>query len=55
VSEALPGGKGLMTLIGRVGQLSAWADAAANKSAAPMAANGRRNDTKTSEAVNRLL
>jgi len=38
-----------MTLIGRAGQLSAWADAAANRTAAPMAANGRSNDTKPPE------
>src|SRR6516164_5054129 len=55
VSEALPAGKGLMTLIGRAGQLSAWADAAANRTAAPMAANGRSNDTKTSRALNRAF
>jgi len=44
-----------MTLIGRAGQLSAWADAAANRTAAPMAANGRSNDTKTSRALNRTF
>src|SRR5262249_50541580 len=56
VSDALPAGKGLMTLIGRVGQSSAWAKAAASRSAAPRAvANGRSNDTKTSRALNRPL
>jgi hypothetical protein len=55
VSEALPAANGLMTLIGRVGQSSAWAHAAANRTAAPSAAADRRsNDTKTSRALTDL-
>src|SRR5690242_4245177 len=50
VSEALPGGNGLMTLIGRLGQLSALADTAASRSTrARAAATGRSDNTTTSE------
>src|SRR5215472_11814953 len=56
VSEALPGGKGLMTLIGRVGHSSAFADAAAIRSTAPSAAaNGRSDNTKSSQFKNRTF
>src|SRR5437868_3457996 len=52
VSEALPAGNGLMTLIGRVGQSSAAAAEAASSSTAPSTpANGRNEDTGISYSV----
>src|SRR5437763_351824 len=50
VSEALPAGNGLMTLIGRVGQLSASAADVAIRTAADKApTNGRNDNTRTSQ------
>jgi hypothetical protein len=51
VSDALPAGNGLMTLIGRLGQSSAFADVAVARRNTPRAAvNGRSESTKTSKA-----
>src|SRR5205085_8097173 len=51
VSEALPGGNGLITLIGRVGQSSAAAAEASSSTAPSTPANGRNDNTGISYSV----
>jgi hypothetical protein len=51
VSEALPAGNGLITLIGRVGQSAAAADTVNSSTALKAPANGRNENTGISYSV----